>query len=58
MTEAEKTHSYKKETAQPRVVIVGGAFGGLYAARVLASVPVSVWPYKQFKKPSNFLTND
>src|SRR5437762_13920634 len=44
MTEAEKTHSYKKETAltQPRVVIVGGGFGGLYAARALASGPVSV----------------
>ena len=26
MTEAEKTN-YKKETAQPRVVIVGGGFG-------------------------------
>jgi hypothetical protein len=36
MTEAEKTHSYKKETAQPRVVIIGGGFGGLYAARGLA----------------------
>ena len=44
MTEAEKTHSYKKETAltQPRVVIVGGGFGGLYSARALASAPVSV----------------
>src|SRR6267142_5394243 len=44
MTEAEKTHSYKKETAltQPRVVIVGGGFGGLYAARALAGAPVSV----------------
>src|SRR3989440_6152173 len=42
MTEDEKTHSYKKETAQPRVVIVGGGFGGLYAARVLAGAPVSV----------------
>ena len=31
MTEAEKTNSYKKKTAltKPRVVIVGGAFGGL-----------------------------
>ena len=27
---------------QPRVVIVGGGFGGLYAARALAGVPVSV----------------
>ena len=36
MTKAEKTHSYKKETAQPRVVIVGGGFGGLCAARWLA----------------------
>jgi NADPH-dependent 2,4-dienoyl-CoA reductase/sulfur reductase-like enzyme len=44
MTEAEKTHSYKKETAltQPRVAIVGGGFGGLYAARALAGAPVSV----------------
>ena len=40
----QKTHSYKKETAltQPRVVIVGGGFGGLYAARALAGAPVSV----------------
>src|SRR5438309_219044 len=44
MTEAEKTHSYKKETAltKPRVVIIGGGFGGLYAARALAGAPVSV----------------
>jgi NADH dehydrogenase len=44
MTYFEKTHSYKKETAltQPRVVIVGGGFGGLYAARALAGAPVSV----------------
>jgi NADH dehydrogenase len=42
MTEAEKTHSYKKETAQPRVVVVGGGFGGLYAARALGGAPVSV----------------
>src|SRR6184192_395161 len=44
MTEAEKAHSYKKETAltKPRVVIVGGGFGGLYAARALAGAPVSV----------------
>ena len=44
MTEAEKTHSYKKETAltKPRVVIVGGGFGGLYAARALAGASVSV----------------
>jgi len=27
---------------QPRVVIVGGGFGGLYAARALAGAPVSV----------------
>lgn len=42
MTEAEKTPSYKKETAQPRVVIIGGGFGGLCAARGLAGAPVSV----------------
>src|SRR5438876_1373030 len=44
MTDDEKTHSYKKETAltQPRVIIVGGGFGGLYAARGLADAPVSV----------------
>ena len=28
--------------ALPRVVIVGGGFGGLYAARALAGAPVSV----------------
>src|SRR5258705_6536101 len=44
MTEAEKNHSYKKETAltQPRMVIIGGGFGGLCAARGLAGAPVSV----------------
>ena len=44
MTKAQKTHSYKKGTAftKPRVVIVGGGFGGLYAARALAGAPVSV----------------
>src|SRR4030095_5199148 len=42
MTEFEKTHSYKEETAQPRVVIVGGGFGGLCAARGLAGAPVRV----------------
>src|ERR1700737_5548910 len=42
MTEDEKTHSYKKEMEQPRVVIVGGGFGGLCAARGLAGAPVSV----------------
>ena len=42
MTDDEKTHSYKKETAQPRVVIIGGGFGGLCAARGLAGAPVSV----------------
>src|SRR6266436_4995883 len=42
MTEAEKTHSYKKETAQPRVVIIGGGFGGLCAVRGLAGAPVSM----------------
>jgi NADH dehydrogenase len=44
MTEAEKTNSYEKETAltKPRVVIVVGGFGGLYAARALAGAPVSV----------------
>src|SRR6266480_6640744 len=44
MTEAERMHSYKKEIAltQPRVVIVGGGFGGLYAARALAGAPVGV----------------
>jgi len=38
----EKTHSYKRETEQPRVVIVGGGFGGLYVACALAGAPVSV----------------
>jgi len=42
MTEAEKTHSYKTETAQPRVVVVGGVFGGLCAAHGLVGAPVSV----------------
>src|SRR5437667_2187883 len=44
MTEAEKTHSYKKEAAltKPQIVIVGGGFDGLYAARALAGAPVSV----------------
>ena len=44
MTEVEKMHSYQKETAltKPRVVIVGGGFRGLYAARALAGAPVSV----------------
>src|SRR5438876_12325460 len=44
MTEAEKTHSSERETTltNPRVVIVGGGFGGLYAARALAGAPVSV----------------
>ena len=38
----EKTYSYKKEMEQPRVVIVGGGFGGLCAARRLAGAPVNV----------------
>src|SRR6266446_7153097 len=42
MTEAQKTHSSKKETAQPRVVIVGGGFGGICTAHGLAGAPVSV----------------
>ena len=42
MTDDEKTHSYEKETTQPRVVIIGGGFGGLSAARGLAGAPVSV----------------
>src|SRR4026209_2277606 len=42
MTEDEKTDSYKKETPQPRVVIVGGGFGGRCAARGLAGAPSSV----------------
>jgi len=44
VTEDGKTHSDKKETGltKPRVVIVGGGFGGLYAARALAGAPVNV----------------
>ena len=42
MTEAGRTHPYKKEITRPRVVIVGGGFGGLYAARALGGVPVGV----------------
>ena len=40
----QATHSYKKETAltKPRVVIVGGGFGGLCAARGLVGAPLSV----------------
>jgi cation diffusion facilitator CzcD-associated flavoprotein CzcO len=38
MTDDEKTHS--KETAQPRVVIIGGGFGGLCAARGIGSTSV------------------
>src|SRR5207244_5667884 len=54
MSEAEKTHSCKKETAltQPRVVIVGGGFGGLCAARGLAGAPVSVTLIRQAQLPS------
>ena len=33
---------------QPRVVIVGGAFGGLYAARGLAVAPVGIAPAAVF----------
>jgi len=32
----------KKATLTPRVIIIGGGFGGLYAARGLAGAPVSV----------------
>ena len=44
MIEAEKTHSSEKQTAltRPRVVIIGGGFGGLYAARALGGASVSV----------------
>src|SRR5438046_1549060 len=42
MTDDERTHSYKKETAQPRGVIIGGGFGGFSAARGLVGAPVSV----------------
>ena len=42
MTDEEKTHFYEKETAQRRVVIIGGGFGGLCAAHGLAGAPVSV----------------
>jgi NADH dehydrogenase len=44
MTDAERTHYYQKHTAltKPRVVIVGGGFGGLYAARALAASPVRI----------------
>jgi NADPH-dependent 2,4-dienoyl-CoA reductase/sulfur reductase-like enzyme len=44
MTEAEKTDSSNKEVAltKPRVVIVGGGFGGLCAARGLLGAPFSV----------------
>jgi NADH:ubiquinone reductase (H+-translocating) len=37
-------HASKNEAAltKPRIVIVGGGFGGLYAARALAGAPVSV----------------
>jgi NADH:ubiquinone reductase (H+-translocating) len=44
MTEADKPHSSERQTAltNARVVIVGGGFGGLCAARGLAGAPVSV----------------
>jgi hypothetical protein len=50
MTDADKTHSYKKEIAltQPRVVIVGGGFGGLCAARGLVGAPVGIAPAAVF----------
>jgi NADH dehydrogenase len=41
----DTSHENRERLAQgqlPRVVIVGGGFGGLYAARGLASAPVSV----------------
>ncbi len=37
-----KAPEYKHEQRRPRVVIVGGGFGGLHAARSLANLPVDV----------------
>src|SRR5215468_6109040 len=44
MSDARRMHASRNEAAltKPRVVIVGGGFGGLYAARALAGTPVSV----------------
>ncbi|MGH9562094.1 MAG: NAD(P)/FAD-dependent oxidoreductase [Terracidiphilus sp.] len=42
MGEFTKTPEYKLQQRRPRVVIVGGGFGGLHAARSLAHVPVDV----------------
>ncbi len=55
MTQAEKTHSYKKETAltKPRVVIIGGGFGGLCAARGLVGARVGIAPAAVSSLPMN-----
>src|SRR5262249_30342539 len=44
MSDARRMHASRNEAAltKPRVVVVGGGFGGLYAARALAGAPVSV----------------
>jgi outer membrane receptor protein involved in Fe transport len=39
---AQAHRTEMKQAKRPRVVIVGGGFGGLYAARALAGAPVSV----------------
>ena len=42
MERAHGNHQHSHDTGLPHVVIVGGGFGGLYAARGLGRAPVRV----------------